>query len=126
MELTEGEPLPGQPLAKTPRTRRRWLIVASLRVLASSVAWWGWPRGVPRFVGGRIVTDEESGSNLLPVVFWASGTGYAVAPDGTRHYFSWAVEDGDLRRVPISRDEFLNRSGDELSAYCQLLRRSPE
>ena len=82
---------------KPARKRRRSLIVALLLVLASGVTWWNWPHGDARFVGNWMVTDEDSGANLFPLVFWANGSGYAVTPNGTRHYFSWTVEDDVLR-----------------------------
>jgi hypothetical protein len=98
MEPTQGEPAPGEPLTMAPRKRRRRrLIVAFVLVLVSVGTWWQWPRGDARFVGKWMVTDEVDGSNLYPVMFWANGSGYAVTPNGRRHYFSWTVEDGVLR-----------------------------
>jgi hypothetical protein len=90
-----GEPaeIPAPPKKR----RRRWLIVALLLAFAGGVAWWERPRGDARFVGKWMLTDEDSGANLFPLVFRANGSGYAVTPDGRRHYLYWTVENDVLR-----------------------------
>ena len=95
MEPTQDKPV---------RKRRRWPIVVIL--LASTLAWWYWPRGDARFVGKWRMLDEQgvdmSGGGELQLR--SNGVWYGTHPPNTL-WTLWSVE-GDRFQVGTHRDAF--------------------
>ena len=87
------------------RRRRRWLIVAFVLVLVSTVSWWCWPRGDARFVGKwKFSRISDNAGSTGGFCFRSNGIGWTVATptDPNRFAFSWEVA-GDV--LSIGRDK---------------------
>ncbi|OAI54122.1 hypothetical protein AYO47_03470 [Planctomyces sp. SCGC AG-212-M04] len=93
MDTTQTKPV---------KKRRRWLIVAFVVALVSTVSWWYWPRGDARLVGKwEAILTTKSGHYLswseAIVVLRRNGTGvidYVEKgnPEGRPKPFSWIVK----------------------------------
>jgi len=91
---TGGYPIePSTPPPK--RSRRRWLIVAFVLVLVSTVAWWNWPRGDARFVGRWRLSGGNLKAPIGEMTFDRHGGG--EWPEGpSKKQFPWTVSNGSL------------------------------
>jgi hypothetical protein len=83
--------------AKTPRKRRRWLIVAFVLVLVSTISSWYWPRGDTRFVGKWSAHIEGNAGPYGIIVFRKNGESF-FSPTGCEYSQRgpWRVEHNRL------------------------------
>jgi hypothetical protein len=97
--------------AKSPRKRRRWLIVGIILLLLSLCSWWYFPRGDARFVGRWQVSFYTSNSRFarsVILVLKSNGAGETYAEGRRGGDFAWAVQSNVFREGSPTIDRMIN------------------